>query len=242
MNTPPLLLRVETPFDLTHDSQRLCSYGLALERMSELLRRPRDAEDTLLVVQHPPTITVGRRGGRQHIHSTTLQLAGHAPTAVEVHEVARGGSVTYHAPGQLVVYPIVQLPRWTGRADKHPHGDLPRFVRTLELALQRTCAEFDLETVTRPGFSGLWKDERRKLASIGIGVRGGWSFHGLALNVNTRLEGFDLITACALDGVSMTSMWRELQGEGKPTPSFSAVSAALQAHLRELLRPQSTPN
>jgi lipoyl(octanoyl) transferase len=224
-------MHVELLSDLDHDGQALCSYSLALARMTELIGRTRDAEDVVLAVQHPPTITLGRRGGREHVHGTVLHLAGHEPVAVQVHEIARGGSVTYHAPGQLVLYPIVQLPRLSGDPERLPHGDLPQFVRLLERVMAETCGDFDLETTTRAGFSGLWRNERQKLASIGIGVRNGWSFHGLALNINTRLEGFDLITACALDGVSMTSMWRELQTEGKPTPGFAAVRDVLLERL-----------
>ena len=226
---------IERPSDLQHDGQALCSYTLALQRMQALITRPPDADDVLIAVQHPPTITLGRRGGRENIHSTVLRLPGHDRLDVEVHEIARGGDVTYHAPGQLVVYPIVQLPRLSGAPDRYPHGDLPAFVRLLERAMQQTCADFDLDTITRPGFSGLWRDPRTKIASIGVGVRSGWSFHGLALNVCTRLEGFSLIKACGLDGVQMTSMRAELEQEGKPVPSVDAVQEHLLTRLASAL-------
>jgi len=228
-------VRVERPVDIDHDGTGLCSYGLALARMRELIARPAHAEDLLISVQHPPTITVGRRGGAEHIHARTLALPGHEPLPIDVHEVARGGSVTWHAPGQAVVYPIVQLPRWTGDRDRLPLGDLPRFVRTLEAGLQRTCADFGLATVARPGFAGLWGDDRTKIASIGVAVRGGWSFHGVALNVNVRLEGFDLITPCALGGVRMTSLWQQLQEQGRELPRYAAVERRLVTRLSDAL-------
>lgn len=229
MNQRPAIAspRVERLVDLVHDGQGLCSYARALDRMQALVARSPNAPDVLLVVQHPPTITLGRRGGRHNIHSTTLALADHPPVEVDVHEVARGGDVTYHAPGQLVIYPIVQLPRWTGDTERFPHGDLPRFVRALEAVMQQTCDVIGLPTVTRKGFSGLWIDETTKIASIGIGVRNGWSFHGLALNVRTRLEGFELITACGLGGVQMSSVWAQLQQRQQPTPDWETVEQSL---------------
>ncbi|GEM_PF-2180642 len=226
---------VERPADMVHDGRRLCSYQTSLARMDKLVARPADSPDVLLSVQHPPTITVGRRGGHEHIHGRVLDVPGLKPMDVQVHDVARGGSVTYHAPGQLVLYPVVQLPRLSGAPERFPHGDLPAFVRTLESALQATCAGFGLATRARPGFAGLWVNETKKIASIGVAVRRGWSFHGLALNVCPRLEGFDLITACALDGVVMTSMWRELEELGKDAPALDDVEQTLVRNVTSAL-------
>ena len=222
--------------------RRLCPYDVALSAMEELTQRPPEADDLLLTVEHPPTITLGRRGGEDAIHDTTLRL-GDTSYPVEVHQVARGGAVTYHAPGQLVIYPIVQLPQLRPPIGNGPLGDLGRYVRTLEACIVATCAHFGLETITREGFSGVWMNDRVKLASIGIGVRRGWTFHGLALNVNPHLEGFELITPCALDGVSMTTLWRELERQGLPTPTFAEVEGDLLGRLAAALqrRPSATP-
>lgn len=228
----PVVLR---PWTHTHDDQPLTRYGDALAWMDELVQRPADSADLLLSVQHPPVITVGRRGGREHVHGAELRLqTGNWP--VEVHEVARGGSVTYHAPGQLVIYPILQLNRMEGAVGQGPLGDLPAFVRLLEAAMVETCAAFGLPAGTRDGFSGVWIDERTKIASIGVGLRAGWTFHGLALNVCPHLEGFALITPCGLGGVRMTSLWAELQRAGRPLPPVADVEADLTGRLRSRLR------
>jgi lipoyl(octanoyl) transferase len=216
--------------------RRLVPYPAALAAMDALARRGPDADDLLLVVEHPPTITLGRRGGREHIHRAAVTDQGGALRPVEVHEVARGGAVTYHGPGQLVVYPIVRLARLPPPIGRPPLGDLPAFVRALEAAMGACCAAWALPTQTRPGFSGLWIDPRRKLASVGVGVRNGWTLHGLALNVTTRLDDFDAITPCALDGVGMTSVAAELERQGRRAPAFTDVAAVLIAELRRCLR------
>lgn len=232
---------IEHLSDIEHDGAALCSYKRALHRMNELVERDNDDADVLIAVQHPPTITIGRRGGREHIHSTRLAIAGREAVEVEVHEVARGGSVTYHAPGQLVVYPIVNVPRWTGQRSRMPYGDLPAFVRALEAELQASCAAFGVRTIARPGFAGLWCDAHTKIASIGVGVRRGWSFHGLALNVNPHLRGFELIAPCGLAGIRMTSMWQQQQAHSLPTVSLRVVQDDLLRRLQRVFEaPRAT--
>lgn len=214
------------------DAEGLCPYDRALQAMEALVERPADAPDVLLPLQHPPTLTVGRKGGLQYIHARTwLQDGSEIP--IQIHEVARGGSVTWHAPGQLVVYPVVQVAKLEGPVGRGPLGDLPGFIRVLERALQETCAAYGLETRTRRGYAGLWLDDMRKLASIGVAVRNGWTFHGVALNVTTELSGFDLITPCGLADVRMTSMRAEL---GDRCPSLAAVEDDLIGRLSIALR------
>lgn len=220
----------------------LCAYTHALTQMETLVSRPRHAPDVLLCVEHPPTITLGRRGGEDSILGRTLHLPGRTPYPVAVHRIARGGAVTYHAPGQLVVYPIVQLNQLDGPLGRGPLGDLGRFVRTMEQCIVATCARFGLTTMVREGFSGVWMSETIKLASIGVGVRGGWTFHGLALNVNPHLAGFDLITPCALAGVTMTTLWRELEERGLQPPPYAEVEADLLGRLAGALRRRSGKN
>lgn len=215
---------------------RLQDYEDALALMDALVARPAEAPDVLISAQHPPCITVGRRGDAGAIHGTRWPRPDGSELAVAVHRVARGGSVTWHAPGQLVIYPVVQLARMAGPLGQGPLGDLPRFVRTLEAAMQACCARFGLSTVVRPGFSGLWTHEGRKIASIGVGARRGWTFHGLALNVCPDLSGFALITPCGLEGVRMTSMEAELVRRAAPVPTLEEVEADLLARLAATLR------
>lgn len=232
----PQLPHVLLPGGQVHDGQALCPYADALALMEALVERPPTAPDVVLCLQHPPTLTVGRRGGREHVHTTRLALPGHPALDVDVHETARGGSVTWHAPGQLVVYPVVQLPRLAGALGRGPLGDLPAFARALEDAMQAACAAFGLATSTRPGFAGLWLDERTKIGSLGVAVRRGWTYHGLALNVCPHLEAFDLVTPCGLEGVKMTSLWRELEQQGLPRPTLGEVRDELLAVLLPRLR------
>ncbi len=218
------------------DHPELCSYADALAMMDGLVSRPASAPDVILALQHPPTLTLGRRGGREHIHDTVLRVPGHEPYLVELFEIARGGSVTFHAPGQLVIYPIVQLAQIEGPLGHGPLGDLPKFLRLLETAMQQACLVFGLKTQTRPGFAGLWLDDTHKLGSVGVALRNGWTFHGLAINVCPREEGFALLTPCGLDGVRLTTLWKELQIRGLPLPSVEQVEreivGVLQAQLR----------
>ena len=142
-----------------------------------------------------------------------------------------------HGPGQLVLYPVVQLAQQQGPVGRGPLGDLPAFVRLLEQHIQETCQHFGLDTVTRPGFSGVWLDDQRKLASIGIGVRRGWSLHGLALNVDPPLDLFELMVPCGLAGARLTSLGQELRRLNLPVPGLDQVAADLTQRLRQgLLR------
>ena len=165
----------------------------------------------LLLLEHPPVITLGRGGT---VNSLRLPEATLAARGIPVHRVGRGGDVTYHGPGQLVGYPIVDLV---------PQGrDLHRFLRLLEETLLTTLAAFGLRGRRQPGCTGVWVDDA-KIASIGIGVRHWVSWHGFALNVATDLRAFDTIVPCGLAGVSMTSMAALL---GSPLP-LAAVEAVL---------------
>jgi lipoyl(octanoyl) transferase len=154
--------------------------------------------DTVLFLEHPPTITLGRRSEPGELH---------VPDGVEVDvvEVDRGGKSTYHGPGQLVCYPILDLTR---------HGqDVRRYCRQLEQALVRTLAGFSLEGATIEGLTGLWLERPpRKIASIGIHIHKWVTTHGYALNVDLDPAPFtQWITACGLDGYAFTSMARELR-------------------------------
>lgn len=149
--------------------------------------------DILLFVEHPHVYTLGR-GGKE---SNVL-----APAEVPVIRTNRGGDVTYHGPGQLVVYPIIDL-RSKLRKDVH------RYVRNLELAAIQTLRDFGLSSARRPPFTGIWIGDK-KIAAIGVAVRRCVTFHGLALNVNTDLEYFKRIVPCGLAWADVTSMAKEL--------------------------------
>jgi len=159
--------------------------------------------DILLFLEHPAVFTLGRRGGLDNllVSEAYLKEAG-----IPIIQVERGGVITYHGPGQIVVYPIMNLhTRRIGVKD---------FVAALEEAMLQTVGEFDIAAQRNPINSGIWVGHR-KMGSIGIALRKGISFHGLALNVNLDLTPFSWIQPCGLQGVSMTSM-KELADEDLP--------------------------
>jgi lipoate-protein ligase B len=193
----------------------LADYAATWERQLALVEaRPRDqAPDTLILVEHPHVITLGRRRDA----CANVLAAGDVPVV----EVERGGDVTYHGPGQLVAYPIVKLAE--GERDLH------RFLRNLEAAVIRTLGDFAIDAVRRPGATGVWVGDR-KICSIGIACRRWVTFHGLALNVATDLSYFARIAPCGFDAAVMTSMARELGrpvdlGDVKPHLAASLAAA-----------------
>lgn len=173
--------------------------ALALQhRLVAACCRPGPCRDVVLVLEHPPVFTLGRRGGGDNL----LVNAGFlAQRGIAVVPAERGGSITYHGPGQLVVYPIVNL--------KAAGITVVDFVAGLEKAMMDAAAVFGVAAGTNPVNRGVWVDGA-KLGSIGITIRRGVSFHGLALNVNTDLEPFGWINPCGLKGVAMTSLARLL--------------------------------
>jgi lipoyl(octanoyl) transferase len=154
--------------------------------------------DVLLLVEHPPVITLGRGFQPQNlpIQRDALERRG-----IEVHEIDRGGDVTFHGPGQLVGYPIFDL-------GGH-RRDLHWFLRQMEEALIGALAGFGIPGERTAGYTGVWT-QGRKIASIGIHVRQWVTWHGFALNVTTDLSYFDLIVPCGIPDVTMTSIQREL--------------------------------
>ena len=151
--------------------------------------------DSLVLLEHPPVFTLGRGGDESYLLD---------PGQVPVHRVGRGGEVTFHGPGQLVGYPILDLKR---------HGkDVHRYLRLLEDVVIATLAAWGITATRRDGLTGVWVGTD-KIASIGIGVRRWVTFHGFALNVNTDLSYFSAIVPCGLSGVRMTSMQELLKEE-----------------------------
>jgi lipoate-protein ligase B len=175
--------------------------GLDLQRS---LARARIAgevpQDLLLLLEHPAVVTLGRSAKARHVIASPEFLASHG---IEVHEVERGGDVTFHGPGQLVGYPIIDL--------KRHRRDLHWYLRQVEEALIRALGALGVPATRHTGFTGVWTADRsRKIASIGVHARDWVTWHGFALNVTTDLSAFDLIVPCGIDGVQMTSIAREL--------------------------------
>lgn len=170
--------------------------ALALQERTVESKQREPSPDVLLFVEHPHVYTLGR-GGKE---SNVL-----APEDVPVYRTNRGGDVTYHGPGQLVAYPIIDL-RSKLRRDVH------RYLRNLETTAIRTLKDFGLEGARRPPFTGIWIEDR-KVAAIGVAVRRSIAFHGLALNVNTDLRYFNRIVPCGLSWADVTSMARELNSD-----------------------------
>ena len=156
------------------------------------------AQDVLLLVEHPPVVTLGRASKQKHLISSPAFLES---KGVELFEVERGGDVTFHGPGQLVGYPIIDL--------KRHRQDLHWYLRKIEEALINTLADYDIPAERNPSFTGVWT-RGKKIASIGVHARDWVTWHGFALNVTTDLSYFDLIVPCGIDGVVMTSIAREL--------------------------------
>jgi lipoyl(octanoyl) transferase len=180
-------------------------YGVALERQRSLAEdriAGRLGDDLLLLVEHPPVVTLGRgaRDSSLPIAPNLLRRRG-----IEVFEIERGGDVTYHGPGQLVGYPIFDL-------GQH-RRDLHWFLRQIEETLIVALGRFGIAGGRRDGYTGVWTgDGTRKIASIGIHVRQWVTWHGFALNVTTDLNPFSLIVPCGIPDVVMTSVERELEG------------------------------
>ncbi|HUR35295.1 MAG TPA: lipoyl(octanoyl) transferase LipB [Vicinamibacterales bacterium] len=173
-------------------------YGDALALQTSLVeqRRAGTVGDLLLLVEHPPVLTLGVRGdgGRSHILASEQELAARH---IDVFETRRGGDITYHGPGQIVGYPIVNLD--PDRRDVH------RYVRDLEDVLMRVAADYGIQTGRVPGLTGVWAGDE-KLAAIGVRIQRWVTSHGFALNHTTDLSHFDLIVPCGIADRGVTSL------------------------------------
>ena len=173
-------------------------------------------QDLLLLVEHPPVVTLGRSSKERHLLASPALLAARG---VELFEVERGGDVTFHGPGQLVGYPIVDL--------KRHKQDLHWYLRQVEEALIRAVAPLGIDGERSAGFTGVWT-RGRKLASIGVHARDWVTWHGFALNVTTDLAYFDLIVPCGIAAVEMTSVARELD---TPAESRDSLEHAVRTRV-----------
>jgi len=180
--------------------QGITSYGEALElqrRLAAARCSGEIGEDILLLLEHNPVITLGRASKDWHVIASKEYLAGRG---IELFEVERGGNVTFHGPGQLVGYPIIDL--------KRHKQDLHWYLRQLEQAIILTLEPFGIAAGRNAGYTGVWT-KSRKIASIGVHARDWVTWHGFALNVTTDLSYFDIIVPCGIPGVVMTSIEKE---------------------------------
>ena len=197
-------------------------YADALDYQREIARQRIAGEldqDLLLLVEHPPVVTLGRSSRQKNLVSSPEFLASRG---VELFEVERGGDVTFHGPGQLVGYPIIDLTR-------HKQ-DLHWYLRAVEDALIRSLGHFGIPAGRNTGFTGVWT-RGRKIASIGVHARDWVTWHGFALNVTTDLSYFDLIVPCGIDGVVMTSLQKE---SGPDAPDMKLVENAVSAAFADI--------
>lgn len=169
----------------------ISAYILQLKTLEEI--RERKKKNTLIFCEHTHTITLGRKTNPKNILISKAELEN---LKIKVYSTDRGGDVTYHGPGQLVIYPILDL----ALLEK----DIRKFLRRLEILIILTLRDFNIESEIKEDFRGVWIKDK-KIASIGIGLKNWISYHGLSLNVNTQLFYFDLIKPCGLN-VKMTSM------------------------------------
>jgi len=193
--------------------------ALDLQRTLQEMRKAGRIENTLLLLEHPPVITLGRNARLANVVAPPEFLA---QRGVELFEIDRGGDVTFHGPGQLVAYPIVDLRSF------EPRVGAVEYVRRLEEVLIRTCGDYGIGTQRIKGLTGVWtyalpKKPEAKIAAIGVHISRGVTTHGFALNVATDLDFFSLIVPCGLTGKPVTSMERELK---KPLPLEEVATAA----------------
>lgn len=175
-------------------------YGEALELQRKLQRQRIAGEigDVVLLLEHHPVLTLGRSAKEHHVLAPSAMLEAEG---VEVHEVGRGGDVTYHGPGQLVGYPIVDL--------KPDRRDVRKYVWSLEETMLRTCADFGLTASRIAGLNGTWIEDR-KVGAVGVRISRWVTMHGFALNANPDLSHFGWIVPCGIDDKRVTSISAEL--------------------------------
>jgi lipoyl(octanoyl) transferase len=213
-------------------------YGTGLRLQERLVERRKEGRigDVLLLLEHTPVITLGRNAHAQNIIAPPELLS---QRRIEVFECNRGGDVTFHGPGQLVAYPIIDLHGFPSHIANRKTMGVIEFVRNLEEALSRTCAEFGILTKRIAGLTGVWTHHvssssraepdhsnardaapwrdpllhEGKIAALGVHISRGVTSHGIALNVNTDLSFFNLIVPCGITSKPVTSMAKELSRE-----------------------------
>jgi lipoyl(octanoyl) transferase len=201
--------------------------ALAIQQQVVAARKQNLIGDTLLLLEHPPVLTLGRNAHRSNVLVSDELLA---QRGVELHEINRGGDVTYHGPGQLIGYPIIDL-RGNLPGKKGPHLGPVDYVRLLEEALIRTCADFGVMAQRICKLTGVWtlaggSIREKKIAAIGVHVSQGVTSHGFALNVTTDLRDFEWIVPCGITDREVTSLELEADPDRQPTMETALNSTA----------------
>src|ERR1700678_368105 len=201
--------------------------ALAIQQQVVAARKQNLIGDTLLMLEHPPVLTLGRNATRSNILANDEFLA---QRGIEVHEINRGGDVTYHGPGQLVGYPIIDL-RGDLPGKKGPHLGPVDYVRLLEEVLIRTCGDFGVMTQRISNLTGVWtmaggSIPEKKIAAIGVHVSQGVTSHGFALNVTTDLRDFEWIFPCGITDRQVTSLELEAPSDRQLTMELALNATA----------------
>ena len=196
---------------------------IAVKKQNRELQNPSPTENHLLLVEHPPVFTLGKSGKIEHLLVKKKELAA---KGIEFFRTNRGGDITFHGPGQLVGYPILDLDNF--------FTDIHKYLRYLEEVIIKTLSDFGLKGARSDGETGVWLDLdtpfARKICAMGVRASRWVTMHGFALNINTDLSYFDYIVPCGIEGKGVTSMARELKDEVDP----SAVKALLLRHFSEI--------
>ena len=233
MSTAPQTAHVfrlgRVPYRRAWALQGALQAGLIAAKRAEPPRQPPHA---VLVVEHPPVFTLGKSADAANVVASEADLAA---AGAEVVPVDRGGDVTFHGPGQVVVYPILDLDR-LATPEGAPLRDLHRYLRELEEAVVRTCADWGVAADRVPGRTGVWvgpdaRGEERKVCAMGVRCSRWVTMHGLALNVTTDLGWFDKIVPCGIADRGVTSLAHEAD---RPA-DFDGVSDRLLVHLADRL-------
>jgi lipoate-protein ligase B len=198
----------------------LIAYERAWDLQRELVAAKLTSElpDILILLEHNPVITLGRRGNRQYIRASPEALTAEG---INIYHVERGGEVTYHGPGQIVGYPILNLRNW--------RRDISWYIFNLEEVLIRTLGDFGIEGTRNTLNRGAWVGDS-KIGSIGVAISRWVTYHGFSLNVSPNMDHYSLITPCGLDGIEVTCM-RELLGR---EPDHHRISDGISRHFQEV--------
>jgi lipoyl(octanoyl) transferase len=213
-------------------------YSLALGLQQTLVGLVKEGRisHTLLLLEHPPVITLGRNAGEQNVIVSREFLAAHS---VELYETDRGGDVTFHGPGQLVGYPVFDLRAF------QPRIGAVDFVRRLEEVLIRTCGDLGVVTERIPGLTGVWTQDAPpgKIAAIGVHISRAVTSHGFAFNVNTNLDYFKLIVPCGIPDKPVTSLEAEMAkgflSRGRGLPSLEELSQQVARNFGRVFEAQT---
>jgi lipoyl(octanoyl) transferase len=212
--------------NLLHLGRVAYAEASALQRQLVELRYQERIGNTLLLLDHPPVLTLGRNSERENILASDELLARRG---IELHEINRGGDVTYHGPGQLVGYPIIDLRSFS------PRLGAVDYVRKLEEVLIRACASYGIVTQRIPKRTGVWtlpggSIPEKKIAAIGVHISRGITSHGFALNVTTDLRDFDLIVPCGISDRTVTSLENEIDTAIHTVPTLDQAGNTVARH------------